>query len=83
MLETNAARSPRMAGSSITRPRLQFDNPEAREAHHYPIDPEQKEVKEMLSGDSQHRPPLSRYQIMNDDTAPDLDAHGSCTAGIL
>jgi aryl-alcohol dehydrogenase-like predicted oxidoreductase len=27
---------------------LQFDNPEAREAHHYPIDPEQKEVKEML-----------------------------------
>ncbi|HEX4084033.1 MAG TPA: aldo/keto reductase [Chthoniobacteraceae bacterium] len=27
---------------------LQFDNPEARWAHHYPIDPEQKEVKEML-----------------------------------
>jgi predicted aldo/keto reductase-like oxidoreductase len=27
---------------------LRFDNPEAREAHHYPIDPEQKEVKEML-----------------------------------
>jgi len=27
---------------------LQFDNPEARAAHHFPIDPEQKEVKEML-----------------------------------
>jgi len=27
---------------------LQFDNPEARLAHGYPIDPEQKEVKEML-----------------------------------
>jgi aryl-alcohol dehydrogenase-like predicted oxidoreductase len=28
---------------------LQFDNPEARIAHHFPIDPEQKEVKEMLA----------------------------------
>ena len=27
---------------------LQFDNPEAREAHHFPIDPNQMEVKEML-----------------------------------
>lgn len=27
---------------------LQFDNPEARLAHHFPIDPEQMEVKEML-----------------------------------
>jgi hypothetical protein len=27
---------------------LQFDNPEARLAHNFPIDPEQMEVKEML-----------------------------------
>ncbi len=27
---------------------LAFDNPEAREAHGFPIDPTQKEVKELL-----------------------------------
>jgi aryl-alcohol dehydrogenase-like predicted oxidoreductase len=36
---------------------LHFDNPEARIAHHYPIDPEQKEVKEMLQeSDNTGRP---------------------------
>ena len=29
---------------------MRYDNPEARKAHDYPIDPTQKEIKELFQG---------------------------------
>ncbi len=45
---------------------LQFDNPEARIAHGFPIDPQQKEVKEMLQETENTGSPLPGNKIMSE-----------------
>ncbi len=41
---------------------LKFDNPEARLAHEFPLDMQQKEVKEMLGASREHRQTVSEVQ---------------------
>jgi hypothetical protein len=41
---------------------LQFDNPEARLAHEFPLDMQQKEVKEMLGASENTGKPYPMYQ---------------------
>jgi aryl-alcohol dehydrogenase-like predicted oxidoreductase len=41
---------------------LKFDNPEARLAHHFPLDMQQKEVKEMLGSSQNTGKPYPKYQ---------------------
>ena len=38
---------------------LKFDNPEARLAHGFPLDSSNKEVKEMMERNGEHRPSVS------------------------
>ena len=42
---------------------LKFDNPEARLAHHFPLDMQSAEVKEMLQATEEHGASVPRSQV--------------------